>query len=465
MVSTLGLLTDAAIRSWVSKGGSKALHDGSGLYLRRRANGAFWALRQNNAATGKRTWASLFPNLPYPKASLAAARKAASEAKLVEHAQQQDIATLRKAKRAEVRERHIALAARISVRRLFDEWRTIELTPQTRADGSRMGRKDGGQSAFEAFQRRVFPAIGEMAAADVSARDLMAIFDACKASGARRTANVLYANLKQMFRFAMTREIVARNPLDNVRKTEVGGKDVERNRVLSDEELLALFRQLPAAGMEPQKAAAVLIMVATACRISELISAEWQHVDFTGGTWYIPVTKNQRDHTVHLSDFALGQFMLIKEANLADASRHEKNTQGTGRGNVNSVSKVQRWVFPNAKGTGPVCTKTLGKQIADRQRTPDRRLANRSKKCSALILPGGRWTAHDLRRTAATLMARLDISTDVIDECLNHKLQSRVARVYIHDRREKAQQVAFDALGTHLDAIRMRIAGGDDAAR
>ena len=44
--------------------------------------------------------------------------------------------------------------------------------------------------------------------------------------------------------------------------------------------------------------------------------------------------------------------------------------------------------------------------------------------------------AHNLRRTAATLMAPLGVSTDVIDKCLDHKLQSKVARVYIKDRRQ-----------------------------
>ena len=69
---------------------------------------------------------------------------------------------------------------------------------------------------------------------------------------------------------------------------------------------------------------------------------------------------------------------------------------------------------------------------------------------TALALSGGKWTAHDLRRTAATLMARLGVSTDVIDECLNHKLQSKVARVYIKDRRQAEQATAFDALGRRL---------------
>ena len=78
---------------------------------------------------------------------------------------------------------------------------------------------------------------------------------------------------------------------------------------------------------------------------------------------------------------------------------------------------------------------------------------NRAADTTSLTLPGGRWTAHDLRRTAATLMANLGVSTDVIDECLNHKLQSKVARVYIHDRRTADQAKAFDALGALLTKV------------
>ena len=71
----------------------------------------------------------------------------------------------------------------------------------------------------------------------------------------------------------------------------------------------------------------------------------------------------------------------------------------------------------------------------------------------SLMLAGGRWTAHDLRRTAATLMARLGVSSDVIDECLNHVIESRVRRTYIRDRRPVEQARAFDTLGLRLAAL------------
>ena len=40
----------------------------------------------------------------------------------------------------------------------------------------------------------------------------MAILDAATAAGRFRTANALLLNLRQMFRFALVREIVDRNP-------------------------------------------------------------------------------------------------------------------------------------------------------------------------------------------------------------------------------------------------------------
>ena len=67
------------------------------------------------------------------------------------------------------------------------------------------------------------------------------------------------------------------------------------------------------------------------------------------------------------------------------------------------------------------------------------------------MLAGGRWTGHDLRRTAATLMAGLGVSGDVIDECLNHVIESRVRRTYIVDRRPLEQARAFDLLGARLE--------------
>ena len=342
----------------------------------------------------------------------------------------------RQAATAEAEAQALAAERRVTVRRLFEQWQRVELTPHRLADGSRTGRKDGGQWVRESFERRLFPVLGDVAAEDVRKADLLAILDECKAEGRRRTANVLLADIRQMFRFAAEREIVQRNPLEGIRRASIGGKDVERDRILSDDELRALSHAVPRANMGTRSVAALWLILATACRVGEVMGARWEHVDVQRRTWYLPETKNERDHTIHLSDFALRQFETL-------AGLRECRADG----------EPVPWVFPSANGSGRVCVKSLGKQLADRQRSAERRMSNRAKNTSALSLPGGKWTAHDLRRTAATLMARTGIATDTIDECLNHKLQSKVARVYIKDRRLAEQARAFDALGARLEQL------------
>ena len=59
----------------------------------------------------------------------------------------------------------------------------------------------------------------------------------------------------------------------------------------------------------------------------------------------------------------------------------------------------------------------------------------------------------DAKSLIDSLMASLGISGDVIDECVNHIIESRVRRIYIRARRESEQAIAFDALGAKLAQI------------
>ena len=345
----------------------------------------------------------------------------------------------------------------LSLRKLFARWAATELKPHVRADGSRTGRKDGGEYARQQFERHVFPTLGDTTVTDIRKSDVLAILDKIKADGKLRTANVLLTELKQMFRFALAREIVERNPLDVVTKRDAGGIDATRDRVLGLNEITTLAAALPSSRLSPRGVCAIWLVLATGCRIGELMGATWgtrsQPYDMlaaaadAGGVklgfmsienknWHLPDTKNGRSHTIHLSAFALAQVERLAEL-----------------GEVDDQGLPIAWVFPNSTATGPVCVKSFGKQLADRQRQPDQRMSGRSKHTDSLSLAGGKWTAHDLRRTAATMMAELGISGDVIDECLNHVIESRVRRVYIRDRREVDQARAFDALGARLQAV------------
>ena len=358
----------------------------------------------------------------------------------------------------------LAQQRRLTMRQVFDRWAATELAPHVGGDGRRIGRKDGGQYVREQFERRVFPGLGHVAVEDVRKADVLAILDAAKAEGKLRTANMLLADLKQMFRFAAEREIIEHSPIELIRKKKIGGKDIKRDRVLSGDELSALFKQLPTANLNRRTVLGIWLILATGCRVGEMMGAVWADakphkralqkvvdahnvaqksgavqlgfVDVSARTWYLPTTKNQRDHTIHLSEFALKQ--------IAELAALRETDRVTGA--------PLPWVFPNSSGNGPVCIKSFGKQLADRQRSAEKRLTNRTKAVDALVLAGGRWTAHDLRRSASTLMSQLGVSNDVINECQNHVKQG-MSGVYIRDRRVAEQARAFDALGERLAGI------------
>jgi integrase len=370
----------------------------------------------------------------------------------------------------------IAEQRRLTFRQVFDDWRAADLQPRIRADGKRTGRVDGGQYVFEQFTRHVFPSIGSTALEDVRKADLLALLDAQKSAGKMRTANLLLADIKQMLDFALEREIIDRNPLATVKKSKVGGPSVERDRVLTDDEIKLLTAAIADARMNVRSATAIWLTLATGVRVGELMGAVWadalpvepkprkarlealQAVAVTEGvklgivdaetrTWYLPTTKNQRDHTVHLSGFASAQIEVLRQ--------HREVLAGSTR------NELTPWLFPSTDNGKPVCVKSFGKQLSDRQRDPEQRLSNRTKATTALLLPGGKWTAHDLRRTAATVMARCGFGSDTINECLNHIQADKMARVYIQDRREADQVRAFDTLGQRLTELTTGVAASN----
>jgi integrase len=135
---------------------------------------------------------------------------------------------------------------------------------------------------------------------------------------------------------------------------------------------------------------------------------------------------------VHLSDFAVDRF---KE--LGDLREGE-------------------WVVAGRIPGNPADGKALARLVKDRQRVkglPGRTepLSKRTTKYArALALPGGAWTPHDLRRTAATLMQELGVLPSVIEKCLNHTEPALVRRTYQRAEYVPERRDAFARLGAHL---------------
>ena len=80
-------------------------------------------------------------------------------------------------------------------------------------------------------------------------------------------------------------------------------------------------------------------------------------------------------------------------------------------------------------------------------------MRGRLKLSAELLLSGGPWRPHDLRRTGATMMGELGVMPSVIERCLNHRERSKVERTYQRQLLITAQREAWKHLGERLDFL------------
>lgn len=373
----------------------------------------------------------------WPKLSLAAIRSERDRLK-VEIDGGGDPAERRKAERleaqaeraeriAEQKERIATIAAheaRITIADVFERWAKVDL----------IRRKDGGKEVRRMFEKDVLPHIGHVPAEDLRKGHLTAVTDELLARGVKRMAKVIFSLMRQMLRFAVDRDIIELDPSSAIRKASIGGKDTERDRVLTESEIKQLKAQLPQSGLILPAQSAVWIVLSTCCRIGELMAARWDDIDLAKRLWRIPAenSKNGKPHTIHLSDFAAEHFNALEQFHGATP-----------------------WAYPNRAQDGPVCSRTLTKQIGDRQREGKAPMRGRAKgnKTTSLVLPGGKWGPHDLRRTGATMMVTLGVLPEVAERCLNHTEQNRVKRIYQRYSYEAEMREAWQLLSERLELL------------
>lgn len=318
----------------------------------------------------------------------------------------------------------VAQQSRITVRDLFERWAAVDL----------IRRKDGGAEVRRMFEKDVLPKLGPLPVEDVRKGNITAITDALLSRGVTRMAKQIFSLVRQMFRFAVDRDVIEFDPSASLRKAKIGGKDVERDRVLSEKEIRALHSKMLTASLMETTEAAVWICLSTCCRIGELLSARWENIDLEQRIWLIPSesAKNGKAHRIHLSEFAAAQLRRVQ-----------------------AITHDSAWCYPNRSGDTHVCPKTVTKQLGDRQRPGLKPMRGRAKaeKADALVLSGGKWTPHDLRRTGATMMVASGVLPEVAERCLNHVEENKVKRIYQRHSYEHEMREAWEQLGEKIEQL------------
>lgn len=300
------------------------------------------------------------------------------------------------------------------------------------------GHKDGGAGVMALLDNHLLGRFGSMPIKNFRREHMFEAVDVALARGHNRTANAILSNTKSLFRFAVKREYIEFSPIDVLNKRDAGGPDPIRDRVLcatdfKQDELHELFLLLPDAGLTINNQIAIHLLLGTACRIGELMQARWRDVDFEKRCWIIQAenSKNGDPLRVYLSDYTLSWLEKLYE-----------------------LSGHTEFLFPSRSKAGHMLPNSVSKHISDRQKGPDgKQLQKRTPHHSALILPGGHWTIHDLRRTASTLMQMLGISPHIIDECQNHRTGGVVRRRYQHGSYYESMKLAWSMLGHELATL------------
>jgi len=417
----INLITDLAYRKLKPTTKEQLIKDGAGLFIRIRSidDGGAISFRLAYRIDKKQRWitlkASSLPDARQERNTYKDMVKRgidpASEVKLI--AERNRAAQL-------IEQKALAMQqAQISVNYLFERWVNTDL--QDRKDLAEIKRM---------FNKDVLPIIGGLGVPDVRKGHITEVTDNIKQRGSSSTARNVLKLVRQLFTFAVNRDIIEFSPAAALGVSKTTTKNSERDRVLSQDEITQLYSKLPDARLMVSTECAISIMLSTLCRVGEISKAEWSHIDFIKKTFLIPAanSKNGKAHTVFLSNFALAQFQRL------------------------SLVKVHpQWLFPNRTGMHHVCEKSISKMINGRQNP--KVYSNRSKANHALVLPNGKWTPHDLRRSGATLMGDLGINSDVIGKCLNHTKENKLERVYQHQKLLDEQAYAWKVLGDRLELL------------
>ncbi len=279
------------------------------------------------------------------------------------------------------------------------------------------------------FNVNVIPAWGKRPIASITRREVIDLLEKIDKERGPYMSNRTLAAVKTMFRWAVERDVIDASPAANVRSV---GKEVSRDRVLSDDELRAFWKATEGDGHPRHSFLRALLL--TAQRRSEVATMRWQDLDLHGDkpTWTIPreFVKADRAHDVPLAPEVVSM--------LQDLPRH--------RG---------PYIFTTGDGTVPISGFTDTKRRLDRKIVEILREAAEEAGDDPETVELPRWVLHDLRRSAASGMAELKFPPHIVGAVLNHSPGGThgITAIYVRFRYDDERRQALEAWARRLQQI------------
>ncbi|HEY3160226.1 MAG TPA: integrase arm-type DNA-binding domain-containing protein [Vicinamibacterales bacterium] len=237
-------------------------------------------------------------------------------------------------------------------------------------------------------------------------------------------ANRAFAVMRRSYEWALGRDLVQSSPFVGIHKPAA---EVPRDRVLSDDEIRAVFDALR--HERPIIAALWELLFYTAVRPGTALAARWSHIDLPRKVWEVPVTKKARGSAegtgkpfiVPLSPQAIAVLQLLQP-----------------------FSAHSDYVFPGERPR---------RAIADAERNlfnPQKSIQRMREKTEI-----GDLQMRDIRRTVATGLGKLKVPPVTISRILDHTIQGigQVTHVYAKYDFFEEKREALDLWGRYLATL------------
>ena len=359
----------------------------SGLYLVVQPSGAkSWALRYRYAGKPKKLTLGRWPVM-----GLADARAAASNAiETVDHGD--DPGAAKKATKAARLEAQ--LSERDKIKTLVEQFGARHLSTLK-----------SGETVKRELNRHVVAIWGERNIQEITKRDVIDLLDVIADSGRVVTANRVRAYLGKFLNWAVERDILSVSPAMGVKPA---AKEKSRDRVMTDAEIKLFWQACTIEGQPWGHLGKMLLL--TGQRLGEVVNIIDREV--SGDVWHLTAdrTKNGRAHDVPLSEAA---------RDVLGAVERVKGSAGYVF-TTNGASALQGY----HKGRNHIAKRMV--EIASHE--------------AGEVVEIPHWTFHDLRRTAATGMARLGIPVRVTEAVLNHVSGTGGGIVGVYQRHDYADE-------------------------
>lgn len=241
------------------------------------------------------------------------------------------------------------------------------------------------------IDRELKPRWKEKSISAISKKDVVNLLDETTDRGAPIMANRIRALLSKFFAWAIERDIVTRSPVES---TRAPAAEATRERTLDRREIRLIWLGCEKAGhpIGPM----VKLLLITAQRRTEIASALWTEIDLSGNDQTFSIgadrSKNRQAHMVPLSAAAVD---IIRSLPKIDGPDRAPIFLFTTNGEV-PVSG-----FSKLKAALDEAIKEVAESLGEDEPEP--------------------WRLHDLRRTAASNMAKLGAQIHVIEAVLNHR--------------------------------------------